>query len=181
MHGEMSDRAIAEHVGVDGKTVARHRQKEVGCGTPHLETASEEPKTRKGRDGKQYPAKKEEPEKDGPPEIPKDPFGIYLPDSVAADFAESRQLSELVNALTQVKSRVTKLSEDGSRIVSRLILSGWTVDLRNVRYALRSCTPYCVCRYCGGEGCKACRKTGWQTKTEYDNVPSELKAEVVKP
>lgn len=47
-------------------------------------------------------------------------------------------------------------------------------------FQLRSSKPVAVCPYCGGDGCKVCRKQGWVTKTLFENAPRELKAKAIK-
>lgn len=59
-HPELSDRAIAEHVGVSNDMVSRYRRE---VSSDDTSTAPETPReeTRKGRDGKSYPAPKPQP------------------------------------------------------------------------------------------------------------------------
>lgn len=55
------------------------------------------------------------------------------------------------------------------------------IELQNAVRTAKFTRPYCVCRYCQGEGCKVCRETGFMTKFQYDRTDESLKAENEAP
>ena len=59
---------------------------------------------------------------------------------------------------------------------------GWSLNSNSIKSDLGSALdsviqakPYKVCPYCQGEGCYACRGTGWVGRAVYDMAPEDLK------
>lgn len=86
-----------------------------------------------------------------------------------------KQLSEqLGDVLRGVQARVA----DKDPRFTHLNMARLKADIKNATSILKAATPYSVCAYCGGDGkgCRACKKSGFQTKLDYESAtPGGLK------
>ncbi len=203
MRPKASDRAIAAHVGVSDKTVAKNRS---GAEIPHLNR-------REGRDGKTYPvpASSLDPNAyidDSPPPVDDDPppstdellppspavgvspaaagdppppvetdrIGNPIPnDRIAEAFRRDHELTEWCVAVGRIKAAVLKSIEQQDPLYADLVGTQVQCDCDNLRRAIHFARPYAVCPYCGGEGCKVCHGRGWCNRITYKSAPHELK------
>lgn len=195
-----SNRAIADHVGVDDKTVARHRVSlESRAEIPHVNE-------RQGRDGRTYPAPPvvdtdESPRTEAqahtgtdtgsnsatdggnvgngnPPTIAdvKDQLGHSITDDRLAEFFRRRhELEQHANAISTIRREVMKAIDAGDPLYADLSAKAFDADAANIIRALRAARPHATCPYCGGPGCKACRDRGIVNQLIYEQAPSEMK------
>ena len=105
----------------------------------------------------------------------KDRFGTAIPEKLLHAFlsTEPKKVAKQLKALR-------KMSEQ--RIFSGdLAFVGlgqqFLINLDNAIRNLKFWTPFCVCRGCRGEGCYRCSNHGFQSRSQYDMNPAELKAE----
>jgi hypothetical protein len=191
-----SDRKIADASQVSQPFVGEIRK-------AHLKTFSDaQPRTTE-RDGKKYEmdtagirdsnkarAKPEDPdeffpkraEKNGkseptkPAEPVKDETGTEIKDAkIAALYVRRQEITDLMTAVSRIKSNVTKGCENKDPLLTHLNLNQFQADCGNLHRALRFARPYALCPYCGGRGCKVC-KSGLVGETIYKNyTPEDLK------
>ncbi len=109
----------------------------------------------------------------------RDETGRDIPtEAIAAIFRRRGEITELMQAVTSLKSRVTKAA--ASDPLFRLVAAQpFAIDCNNLFSALKHALPYAVCPYCGGESignrCNGCKGSGWVNKVTFDNAPKELK------
>ena len=103
-----------------------------------------------------------------------DRFGAPVPTKLVPAFASDR-FKELVRKLREVQEGVTEELENGN-IAFCKVSQTTLITLKNALEDLKSEAPFCVCRVCAGQGCRACGNTGIQKKAEYDRNPKEVKA-----
>jgi hypothetical protein len=197
---EMSDDAIAEHVGVDRKTVLARRHQVVQIGQPDH---------RIGKDGKRYPAPPPPPPR--PPQRPvtpaspppppptppkppkpdneassgpKDHFGRAIPEALRPLWSRRDEVDALKTKISAVRVALRDARE-----ASDPLYAGMPQDvlawLDNVYSELDNCKPHLVCPWCGGmsKTCKMCRGPvrGFVSKFQYDTFAlPEMKAIVEK-
>jgi len=113
---------------------------------------------------------------DPPPPPKTDRVGNPIPnDRIAEAFRRDHELVELCTQVSRLKTAVLARVEMGDSLFAHLTPSQFEVDCNNLRRALDACRPFAICPYCGGEGCKACRSTGWVNELAYKAAPGEIK------
>ena len=181
---KMSDRKIAEYVGVTDKTVAKYRAE--------LEGRSEIPnaETRTDTAGREQPARK--------PRESVDPDGTDIepcPDCGGTDFhkdgtcasciqedapeptveelmaASNKALESLARQITGAHKLATELETPH---VDEERLGILQSQLRTAAGTLRAAKGDSTCSYCEGEGCKVCMKCGWLTRTQAESAPEKI-------
>lgn len=179
---DASDRDIAAHVGVDHKTVGRIRKVLLSIGEiPDFPA-------RTTSDGREYPSARkpavtstcDDPppavDDDPPPPPETDRVGNPIPnDQIAEAFQRDHELVEFCTQLSRMKTATLARIEMGDPLFAHMTGSQIEVGYNNIRRAMDACRPFAVCPYCGGEGCKACRSTGWCNELTYKAAPPELK------
>jgi len=191
----LSDGAIAEHVGVSDRMVAKYRAEM----TPKVSESAE----RTGRDGrtintagigKSAVPKPESPDPPDPDDIPLDmpqkPSGGQAPVSetatdetgrpiegaVAEAFRRRREIQDLMTAVSKVKTTVLKAIEAKDLLFADINPSRFEAECNSVYHQLKAALPYAACPYCRAAGCKACHGRGWIGELAWDRAPKELKA-----
>jgi len=193
----LSDRAIAEHVGVSHPTVTKYRSELENGG--QLENFT----SRTGKDGRQRPAHKadaqdgdaydpddiplddpgpadddepdDEADDDGEGQTLHDMAGHPIPPHLVEIFQRRDELQSLQRDLGRLKGHVRKAVEDDQDpLYARVDLAQTKADLTNATRDLKAATPHAVCPYCTGDGCKACKHLGWMGHLEYKRVPAEI-------
>lgn len=173
----LSSFALAGHIGVSHRMI-QDVKNELGV----------ESGTVTGRDGKQYPARKQQKSSGPPPsrdEVasnatpppPIDRLGQPITDpDVAAAFAESQRITELYNLIADAKRVAVGLSTEP--VGAELRLQRLEADLTNAMVAVKAAAPFTTCPYMPAcaSGCKVCRTKKWITESQWNQVPSELKA-----
>ena len=83
----------------------------------------------------------------------------------------------------QDAKRSTETDRYGAAVPERLakacskVSQATLITFANLIHDLKSEEPWCVCRQCGGGGCRACGSVGVQTMDEYLRNPKELRVE----
>ena len=195
LHADLSNRAIAEHVGVSDRFVSSLRKAETGNNGNNGESAD-----REGLDGRKRrtPPPPElttsamEPElttsatepaptagQSVPPEK-QDKVGVVIPDHLLPAWNRASEvLGRLVKTLQGVGRELIADLDDGSKVMldgrGDSVLNG----LVAVTFKVKSNIPYAVCPYCHGgqmqKGCRFCWGKGMVGKFMYENAPSDLK------
>lgn len=183
----LSDRAIAEHVGVTHPFVAKRRAEMTGNGYQStVRTGRDGRKTNVSNIGKSRRPKTyfddDPPESVGPddsevePEPVTDKVGRPVEGKVAEAFRRRGEITGLMSAVSKVKSTVLKAIEAGDPLFAGILASRFQADCKNVYGQLAAALPYAACPYCRAAGCKACHGRGWVGKLTWDAAPKELKA-----
>jgi hypothetical protein len=198
----LSDRQIADHVGVHFDTVAKYRAELKASGTIGNSDS------RTGRDGRTINTAnigKAAGEKAKPP-TPPDPDAVPLdlpdatkdaasaPDAapaanvvtdqeghvvegkVADAFRRRHELQALILAVMKVRSAVLKAVEAKDPLYTDILPSRFQADCGNVIRHLKAAMPHAACPYCRAAGCKACHGRGWVGELAWKAAPRELKA-----
>jgi hypothetical protein len=197
----MSDRQIADHVGVHFDTVAKYRAELKAAGTIGNSDS------RTGRDGRTINTanigraageKAEPPAPPDPddipmdlPEEPKDTAsasdaapaanvvtdqeGHVVEGKVADAFRRRHELQALVLAVMKVRSAVLKAVEAKDPLYTDILPSRFQADCGNVIRHLKAAMPHAACPYCRAAGCKACHGRGWVGELAWNAAPRELK------
>jgi hypothetical protein len=197
----MSDRQIADHVGVHFDTVAKYRAELKAAGTIGNSDS------RTGRDGrtintanigktagaKAKPTAPPDPD-DIPLDIPGTPQGACpasgsapavevvtdqvghaVEGKVAEAFRRRHEMQALVLAVMKVKSNVLKAVEAKDQLYTDILPSRFQADCGNVIRQLKAAMPHAACPYCRAAGCKACHGRGWVGELAWNAAPKELK------
>lgn len=161
--GEPSNEMLAEAVGVCKRWVIKMR-KHLSRGEPFTSSA------RIGMDGKTRNSQSQIPSPQSPLT---DRFETPIPERLAPAFAAPR-FKELLRKLRDVQEGITEELENGN-IAFCKVSQSTLITVKNAVEDLKSEMPFCVCRVCSGQGCRACGNTGIQKKSEYDRNPTEVK------
>ena len=109
----------------------------------------------------------------------KDRFGMPIPEKVLAAFLTTEP-KKVAKQLKQIRKFCEKKIFGGDLAFLGLGQQ-FLIKLDNALGDLKHWTPYCVCRGCHGTGCYRCSDHGFQTKSQYERNPPELKAEGDRP
>jgi len=199
---DLSDRAIADHLGVSPSTIAKYRPTvQVGQSTA---LAGSKTAIRAGRDGRtintanigkatraggKAPAKPPEPD-DIPMDVPPkadggqapasdtvtDELGQAVEGAVADAFQRRQEIQDLMTAVSKVKTTVLKAIEAKDLLFGDINPSRFEAECNNVYHLLKAAMPYAACPYCRAAGCKVCLGRGWVSEGVYERAPKELKA-----
>jgi hypothetical protein len=191
----LSDGAIAEHVGVSDRMVAKYRAEM----TPKVSESAE----RTGRDGRTIntagigksavpkPASPEPPDPDDIPlDVPQRPGGGQAPASetvtdetghpvegaVAVAFRRRQEIQDLLTTVSKVKTTVLKAIEAKDLLFADINPSRFEAECNSVYHQLKAAMPFAACPYCRAAGCKVCLGRGWVNEGVYERAPKELKA-----
>ncbi len=107
-----------------------------------------------------------------------DPFGNTVPDrSICSWNAAARELQEAATQLHTIRRRAVGNCEKNAVGWGHVVAHSKQLDahLRNAVAVFRFGKPYCVCCWCGGDGCKVCIRLGWLPKEVYQRAPKEQK------
>ncbi len=191
----LSDRAIADHVGVDHETVRKYRAAAVSTGEVRQSTE------RTGRDGRtintanigkaQAVPTADPPDPDDiPMDVPQKPGGGQAPASetvtdelgrpvegaVAEAFRRRQGIQDLLTTVSKVKTTVLKAIEAKDLLFADVNPSRFEAECNSVYHQLKAALPYAACPYCRAAGCKVCLGRGWVNEGVYERAPKELKA-----
>jgi hypothetical protein len=159
-----SDGQIAEHVGVNDKTVAKYRAEL----TPEIPESTK----RKGRDGRTTDTSKIG-RKRVEVETKEDAGARVEPEEAAAPsveelMAESRRN---LNTLARAITGLNKAAEEADDPWLNERLDILKAHLRTAAGVVRACMGEGACTYCGSEGCERCLDSGWLPKIELTAAP----------
>ena len=106
--------------------------------------------------------------------VPTDRFGVEIPVPLQAAF-DGDGLAEVYAQISSARTRL-RFGLQNNVAEFAAVRQDALVQLDNAYSFVKSAQPFCVCRMCQGQGCKACHKRGWQTEDEYERNPKEFKA-----
>lgn len=135
-----------------------------------------------GTDGKQYPVRPVRPAAAKAPTrpaapahvVPTDRFGVEIPVPLQAAF-DGDGLAEVYAQISSARTRL-RFGLQNNVAEFAAVRQDALVQLDNAYSFVKSAQPFCVCRMCQGQGCKACHGRGWQTEDEYKRNPDDFKA-----
>ncbi len=104
-----------------------------------------------------------------------DMLGNPVPPNVAELWMRRTELTELVKLLQKGRLAVAKAQDAGDPLWGNFNFSSVMMHIDNALANVKGAVPHCVCVYCQGIGCKACR-TGILPLAQYERLPRELKA-----
>jgi hypothetical protein len=174
----MSDRAIAEHVGVGHPLVADVRRQ-----VEFLPPASRDT-TRTGKDQKTYtmPDRSPEREEGKPVEKPKkqpalvDSLGIEIPSPLLPLWARRGEVQDLLTALSRVKTTLSSADEQADKLYHGCNPSQTIAHLERAYAEIAAAKPWCVCPMCQGDGCRLCGGRGLLGEHYYKHaVPEKIR------
>jgi len=189
---KLSDRAIADHLGVSPSTVAKYRPT-VQIGQSTERTGKDGRTINTANIGKTAGAKAKPTAPPNPDDIPLDlpqkPGGGQAPASeavtdqvghavegkVAEAFRRRHEMQALVLAVMKVRSVVLKAVEVKDQLYTDILPSRFQADCGNVIRQLKAAMPHAACPYCHAAGCKACHGRGWVGELAWNAAPKELK------
>jgi len=153
----MSDREIARKIGVSHEFVRRRR-------TGSVEDNVEEVDNADATEGGDVPAE--------------EPAAIKESDGSGSDLAQNqaaakRKYIEIIAMIDAISASLAMLSEDPSGY--SVNWNALNADIKNAKRCLTDAMPHGVCVYCNGEGCDACKYTGWLGKVAISMAPTSLK------
>jgi uncharacterized ParB-like nuclease family protein len=107
----------------------------------------------------------------------KDKAGQVIADpKLAALYRRRGELIEMMGQISAIKAKLIHGADDRDPLYAHISLAAAQAHCENLRRTLRFATPYAVCPYCGGLGCKVCKDTGLVGETVYQNyTPEDLK------
>lgn len=114
-----------------------------------------------GPDGKQHA--------DG---VALDQFGVEIPERIRTAFT-SEILGEIVSTLQRARTMLAQAIRSKDPSVAAVAQRAG-LEMENAYHELKAAKPYCVCRMCQGQGCDACRETGFQTEDQFKRNPPEF-------
>lgn len=170
---------VAENVHNCGQKPDKESQARPLAALPESEQPAAWSEAVESADGKQPTAKqvKEVVEKRAKPE-PGPLDGLLA--SVRDAIEQAEAFRELMNAITQVKSKVRKIIESplGRHINPQELNAHLTNAFRILKFAM----PFADCVYCGRtikKTCKACGGQGWLVQDVFNQAPADMKANSV--
>jgi len=104
-----------------------------------------------------------------------DRFYEEIPDALQAAF-KSSELEEIISDVLRIKTRILKSIKDNN-IAFAAVSQRAVIELDNAYHEVKAAKPWCVCRICQGNGCRACGGTGFQTEEQYNRIPPEMRDE----
>jgi uncharacterized ParB-like nuclease family protein len=104
-----------------------------------------------------------------------DMLGNPVPANVAELWMRRTELTELVKLLQKGRLAVAKAQDAGDPLWGNFNFSSVMMHLDNALANVKGAVPHCLCVYCQGIGCNACR-TGIMPLAQYERLPRELKA-----
>lgn len=147
----MSDREIARRIGVSHEFVRQHRMREEE-GSASVDEVEETDEESTGVDGD-------------------DDAGDNAADEPMAE--AKKKYTEIIGMIDAVRAALTMLSSDPAGY--SVNWNALDADIRNAKRCLTDAMPHDLCVYCNGDGCDACKHTGWLGKVAVEMAPKNLK------
>ena len=173
----------------DGQPVSKLQVEATGLGDQPVSNVGVDetrnplpPQRRIGIDGRvrtvpmpKRPAASGQPQPKHAPGVIVDRFGVEVPTAIRGAFTDVT-LDEVAHHISVARSMIRRMKDEKNPAYMQLGDSA-SIELDNAFREVRFAKPYCVCRMCQGDGCKACGEAGFQTEAQYGNNPKEYKAE----
>lgn len=142
-----------------------------------------------GTDGKVYTARpapmptRPKRQADAPDEkpahiVPVDRYGVEIPVPIQDAFGED-VLALILHSISNARAALRHGREEKDMRFAA-VRQDADIMLNNAYNFIAAAEPWCVCRMCQGQGCKACHGRGWQTEEEYKRNPEEFKAKAAR-
>lgn len=144
----LSDREVARRIGVSHEFVRQHRRREedgIAEETGHADTDADT--DAEGNDDA------------GAAEEPMD--------------AAKRKYADIIAMIDGIRASLTSLSSDPDGY--SVNWNALDADIKNAKRCLTDAMPHGACVYCNGDGCDACKHTGWLGKVAIEMAPKSLK------
>lgn len=106
--------------------------------------------------------------------VPLDRFGTEIPVELQPAF-DGNPLAEILAHISKARVALKDGVASGNAAFAA-VRQDAILQLDNAYNFVKSAVPFCVCRMCQGDGCKACHNKGFQTEEQYDRNPKEFKA-----
>ena len=84
-----------------------------------------------------------------------------------------KKYAEVIGMIDAVRAALTVLSADPAGY--SVNWNALDADIRNAKRCLTDAKPHDLCVYCNGDGCDACKHTGWLGKVAIEMAPKNLK------
>lgn len=115
-----------------------------------------------------------------PPPRPKkkrviDTFGNIIPENLIPMWESRQEVRDVSVALCNAKVKIELANKDKKSAWSGLNFNSTLMHLENALMQVKGAIPHCVCPYCHGLGCLACKGVGIMTKFQYETVPDDMK------
>jgi len=101
-----------------------------------------------------------------------DRFGVEIPERIRTAFS-SEFLNGVISQL-QAARTMLKRAQDDKDICVAAVSQRAGLEMENAYHELKAAKPFCVCRMCQGQGCAACKETGFQTEDQFNRNPPEM-------
>jgi transposase-like protein len=144
----MSDREIARRIGVSHEFVRQHRMREEE-GSESVDETDEESE---GVDG----------DDDASENAADEPI-----------VEAKKKYAEIISMIDDVRAALAVLSADPAGY--SVNWNAIDADIKNAKRCLTDAKPHDLCVYCNGDGCDACKHTGWLGKVAIEMAPKNLK------
>jgi hypothetical protein len=105
----------------------------------------------------------------------KDKLGNIIPPNLAETWGKRESVKAASSAVRGVRLAIKKAQDKHDQTWAGLNFSNALMHLDNVIAQVRGAIPHCVCLYCQGIGCRACRGVGIMTEFQYGNAPRDMK------
>lgn len=103
--------------------------------------------------------------------VPKD---AKKADGVVDALSRIDEFKALMQDISRFKSQVLQ-AIDEDEVYVHMDKARWKQECESLYAAVKFATPYAICPYCWGDGCKNCRDSGWLGKDAYERVPEEIR------
>jgi hypothetical protein len=190
MKPELSDHALAEHCGVDHKTVATIRS-QLG-NFPTCPPPTEDQK-RIGKDGKKYPAPPvqdepensqkvlnfppppEPPEEPKTPPVPVDAIGRPIPLEAQEVWSRRHEAQDILRHVSEIRAAIKKAQDSRDILWAEINLNDMHAQIDNLYAQLKPLVPEYVCPGCQGlADCRLCNGRRMVSKFRWDTVVTEI-------
>jgi len=190
---DLSDRAIADHVGVDHAFVGKKRGSlvTVTSGTrTGIDGITRKLPMPKGNIPPPPPPKSPANTPIPPPPMPKrtkesglqkDEVGQTIPEEIQPLFDRGHEVKELLQKISEIRTALNRAKSDEDALYGECNFQSVEASLSQAYMDLKATIPYAVCPYCFGneiqmKGCRCCGKRGVVGQFRWDTtVPRNMK------
>lgn len=110
--------------------------------------------------------------------VPLDRYGVEIPVEMQGAFTGGTR-TDIEDGVRNARNMLRR-AMDERRQDCLAIRQETLVHLNTAYDYISAAQPWCVCRMCQGQGCKACHGRGWQTEEEYKRDPEDFKHKEVQ-
>lgn len=161
-------------VGANGRTYSVRSGRDAPPEAVQASPAAPRPPVRGGTEASSPAA-----ERPAPPvpatAIPTDRYGTEIPVEIGGAFDNAR-LADVLSCVGKARAALRRGFKEGDPAFGA-VRQDALVSLDAAYGLIAAAKPHCVCRMCQGNGCRACRERGWQTREEHDRNPKEFRGE----